>query len=200
MSEPPHGGRVPSSPACTRRPLLDQARAGPRRDGDGLSRPRPEAPSPSRHQGAEARARCRARSGAVPPRDRNRGGPHAPTRPAPPRLGRSRRLYYVMPFVDGETLRARLNREQQLPLEEAVQIAREVADALSYAHGRDVVHRDIKPENILLSGGHAVVADFGIARAISVAGRDKFTATGMAVGTPAYMSPEQASGQSRIDG
>src|SRR5437762_2322360 len=109
-------------------------------------------------------------------------------------------LYYVMPFVDGETLRARLNREQQLPLEEAVQIAREVADALSYAHGRDVVHRDIKPENILLSGGHAVVADFGIARAISVAGRDKFTATGMAVGTPAYMSPEQASGQSRIDG
>ncbi|PYO14936.1 MAG: hypothetical protein DMD31_07350 [Gemmatimonadetes bacterium] len=109
-------------------------------------------------------------------------------------------LYYVMPFVDGETLRARLNREQQLPLEEAVQIAREVADALSYAHGRDVVHRDIKPENILLSGGHAVVADFGIARAISVAGRDKFTATGMVVGTPAYMSPEQASGQSRIDG
>src|SRR3989454_2315178 len=109
-------------------------------------------------------------------------------------------LYYVMPFVDGETLRARLSREQQLPLEEAVQIAREVADALSYAHGRDVVHRDIKPENILLSGGHAVVADFGIARAISVAGRDKFTATGMVVGTPAYMSPEQASGQSRIDG
>src|SRR5207249_4111322 len=109
-------------------------------------------------------------------------------------------LYYLMPFVDGQTLRARLNREHHLPLEEAVQIAREVADALSYAHGRDVVHRDIKPENILLSGGHAVVADFGIARAISVAGRDKFTATGMAVGTPAYMSPEQASGQSRIDG
>src|SRR5438067_10680640 len=106
-------------------------------------------------------------------------------------------LFYVMPYAEGESLRERLDREKQLPLDDAVQIAREVADALSYAHGRGVVHRDIKPENILLSGGHAVVADFGIARAISVAGRDKFTATGMAVGTPAYMSPEQASGQSR---
>src|SRR6184192_514675 len=109
-------------------------------------------------------------------------------------------LYYVMPYVEGETLRNRLDGAGQLPVAEAVQITREVADALSHAHRHDVVHRDIKPENILLSGGHAVVADFGIARAISVAGRDKFTATGMAVGTPAHMSPEQASGQSRIDG
>ncbi|MEE8115528.1 MAG: serine/threonine-protein kinase, partial [Gemmatimonadales bacterium] len=78
-------------------------------------------------------------------------------------------LYYVMPYVEGESLRDRLNREKQLPIEDAVQIAREVADALSYAHSHDVIHRDIKPENILLESGHAVVADFGIARAISVA-------------------------------
>ena len=108
-------------------------------------------------------------------------------------------LYYVMPFVEGESLRDRLNREPQLPLEDALQIAREVADALSYAHGRDVVHRDIKPENIMLSGGHAIVADFGIARALSAAGGDKLTETGLAIGTPAYMSPEQASGFGQVD-
>ncbi|MEO8295302.1 MAG: protein kinase [Gemmatimonadota bacterium] len=108
-------------------------------------------------------------------------------------------LYFVMPFVEGESLRDRLNREQQLGLEESVQIAREVADALACAHSRGVVHRDIKPENILLSGGHAVVADFGIARAVSEAG-DKLTQTGMAIGTPSYMSPEQAVGEAAIDG
>jgi len=86
-------------------------------------------------------------------------------------------LYYVMPFVEGESLRDRLNREPQLPVEEAVRVAREVASALSYAHSHDVVHRDIKPENILLSGGEAVVADFGIARAIVAAGADKLTAS-----------------------
>ena len=109
-------------------------------------------------------------------------------------------LYYVMPYVEGESLRDRLNREKQLPIEDAVQIAREVADALSYAHSHDVIHRDIKPENILLESGHAVVADFGIARAISAAGGDRLTETGLAIGTPSYMSPEQAAGSSDLDG
>src|SRR2546426_918962 len=109
-------------------------------------------------------------------------------------------LYYVMPFVEGESLRDRLNREQQLPLEDALQITREVADALTYAHSHDVAHRDIKPENILLQARHAVVSDFGIARAITAAAGGNLTATGVAIGTPAYMSPEQASGQSQIDG
>jgi serine/threonine-protein kinase len=109
-------------------------------------------------------------------------------------------LFYVMPYVAGESLRERLDREQQLPVDEAVRIAREVAAALAHAHAQDVVHRDIKPENVLLSGGEAVVADFGIARAITAAGGDKLTETGLAVGTPAYMSPEQASGESRLEG
>src|SRR2546426_5731543 len=95
-------------------------------------------------------------------------------------------LYYVMPFVEGESLRDRLDREPQLPLDDALQITREVADALSYAHGHDVVHRDIKPENIMLSGGHAIVADFGIARAVSAAGGDKLPQTGPAIRTPAH--------------
>src|SRR2546429_815682 len=109
-------------------------------------------------------------------------------------------LYYVMPFVEGESLRDRLNREPQLPIDEAVRIAREVATALSHAHGHNLVHRDIKPENILLSGGEAVVADFGIARAIVAAGAGKLTDTGLAVGTPGYMSPEQAMAQEHVDG
>src|SRR3989441_1578383 len=92
------------------------------------------------------------------------------------------------------------SRERQLPLDEALAIAREVADALGYAHSRDVVHRDIKPENILLASGHALVADFGIARAITAAGGERLTATGLTVGTPGYMSPEQASGSSHLDG
>jgi serine/threonine-protein kinase len=108
-------------------------------------------------------------------------------------------LYYVMPFVEGESLRDRLEREPQLPLEEAVQIGREVAEALAYAHSHDVVHRDIKPENIMLSGGHAIVTDFGIARAVSAAGGDKLTETGLAIGTPAYMPPEQAAGTGKVD-
>ncbi len=109
-------------------------------------------------------------------------------------------LYYVMPYVEGESLRDRLNREKQLPVDDALRIAREVADALSYAHGRQVVHRDIKPENILLESGHAVVADFGIARAVSAAGGERLTETGLAVGTVQYMSPEQAAGESDLDG
>jgi hypothetical protein len=109
-------------------------------------------------------------------------------------------LYYVMPYVEGETLRDRLSREQQLPVDEALQIATQVAGALSYAHSHDVVHRDIKPENILLAGGEVVVADFGIARAITEAGGERLTSTGIAVGTPAYMSPEQGSAESQLDG
>ncbi|HEY6110264.1 MAG TPA: serine/threonine-protein kinase, partial [Gemmatimonadales bacterium] len=97
-------------------------------------------------------------------------------------------LYYVMPFVPGESLRDRLEREGQLPLVDALAIAREIADALDYAHRAGVVHRDIKPENILLQEGHAVVSDFGIARAISAAG-SRMTAVGTTVGTPDYMSP-----------
>ena len=109
-------------------------------------------------------------------------------------------LYYVMPYIEGESLRDRLEREGPLPLEDALRITREVASALSYAHGHDVVHRDIKPENILLSGGEAVVADFGIARAITAAAGGKLTETGIAIGTPGYMSPEQAMGGERVDG
>jgi serine/threonine-protein kinase len=109
-------------------------------------------------------------------------------------------LYYVMPWVEGESLRDRLNREKQLPLDTALAIAREVADALGYAHARGVVHRDVKPENILLEGGHAVVADFGIARALRAAGVDRLTQTGVSVGTPMYMSPEQGAGDAEVDG
>src|SRR5436309_14076610 len=109
-------------------------------------------------------------------------------------------LYYVMPYVEGESLRQRLEREKQLPVEEAMAIARQVAGALAYAHRNDVVHRDIKPENILLESGEAVVADFGIARAITAAGGDQLTQTGIAIGTPLYMSPEQAAGGGAIDG
>jgi len=109
-------------------------------------------------------------------------------------------LYYVMPYVEGETLRARIAREGQLPVEDALQIAREVGAALTYAHSHGVVHRDIKPENILLSAGEAMVADFGIARAISAAGGSELTGTGISLGTPQYMSPEQASGEQRLDG
>ena len=109
-------------------------------------------------------------------------------------------LYYVMPYVDGESLRDRLRRETQLPLDDALQIARDVAAALDYAHRNGIVHRDIKPENILLEGGRAMVADFGLALAISAAGGDRLTETGVAIGTPSYMSPEQATGEPRIDG
>jgi serine/threonine-protein kinase len=109
-------------------------------------------------------------------------------------------LFYVMPFVTGESLRDRLERDGQLPVAEALTIAREVADALDYAHRAGIVHRDIKPENILLQAGHAVVSDFGIARAISAAGARRVTATGMTVGTPDYMSPEQQAGSVQVDG
>ena len=114
-------------------------------------------------------------------------------------------LFYVMPYVAGETLRARLAREGSLPLGDAMRLIRELADALAYAHGHGVMHRDLKPENVLLSGGHAVVADFGIAKALAVATQDGarplpgLTSTGMALGTPAYMAPEQAVGDPSTD-
>ena len=108
-------------------------------------------------------------------------------------------VFYVMPFVDGESLRDRIAREKQLPIEDALRIAREVGDALSYAHGLGVIHRDIKPENILLQGGHALVADFGIALAASKTGGTRMTETGMSLGTPTYMSPEQAMGARALD-
>ena len=108
--------------------------------------------------------------------------------------------YFVSPYIEGETLRARLKREQQLSIDEAVRLAIEVADALDFAHARGVIHRDIKPANILLHNGHAIVADFGIARAIRRSGSEWTTAAGLTVGSPAYMSPEQASGDRELDG
>jgi eukaryotic-like serine/threonine-protein kinase len=109
-------------------------------------------------------------------------------------------LFFVMPLVEGESLRARLDRDRQLPIDDALRIAREVADALHYAHTRGVVHRDIKPENILLDNGHAVVADFGIARVANTAEVPALTQAGSSLGTPRYMSPEQAAGDGDVDG
>jgi eukaryotic-like serine/threonine-protein kinase len=108
-------------------------------------------------------------------------------------------LFYVMPYVSGETLRSRLERERQLPIADALRIAREAADALGAAHALGIIHRDIKPENILLQGGHALVADFGIALAVQHAGGQRMTQTGLSLGTPQYMSPEQAMGEKTVD-
>ena len=108
-------------------------------------------------------------------------------------------LFYVMPFVDGESLRDRLNRETQLSVEDALQLTHEIADGLSHAHSLGVIHRDIKPENILLAAGHALIADFGIAKAVTEAGGTRLTETGLSLGTPHYMSPEQASGEQDVD-
>jgi eukaryotic-like serine/threonine-protein kinase len=109
-------------------------------------------------------------------------------------------LFYVMPFVEGESLRARLAREKQLPIDEALRIAVAIANALDYAHSHGVIHRDLKPENILLQAGQPVIADFGIALAVSKAGGNRITQTGLSLGTPQYMSPEQATGDRVIDG
>ncbi len=108
-------------------------------------------------------------------------------------------LYYVMPYIEGDTLRDKLHREKQLSTDEAIAIARATASALDYAHKRGVIHRDIKPENILLHDGQALVADFGIALAVSQAGGARLTETGISLGTPEYMSPEQATGERALD-
>src|SRR5262249_51557701 len=110
-------------------------------------------------------------------------------------------LWFTMPFVEGESLRDRLRREPQLPLDDALRVAREAAEALGYAHEHGVIHRDVKPENIMLTrDGNTLVADFGIARAVGGDGAEQLTGTGMSIGTPAYMSPEQAAGSSQLDG
>src|SRR4029450_2549754 len=110
------------------------------------------------------------------------------------------RLWYTMPYVEGESLRQRLTRERHLPIDQAVKIAGQVLSALGYAHAHDVIHRDIKPEKLLLEGDDGAVADFGVARAISAAAEDRLTETGLALGTPAYMSPEQATASRDLDG
>ena len=109
-------------------------------------------------------------------------------------------LYYVMPYVEGESLRSRLAREGELPIADAVRLLRDVADALALAHRRGVVHRDIKPDNVLLSGQHAYVTDFGVAKAVSEAtGRQQLTTVGVTLGTPTYMAPEQAAADPNVD-
>jgi serine/threonine-protein kinase len=108
-------------------------------------------------------------------------------------------LYYVMPLVEGESLRQRMRRERQMPIGDAVRILREIVDALAYAHQHGIVHRDIKPDNVMLEGRHAVVTDFGVAKAVTAAGGEKLTTVGVAVGTPTYMAPEQAMGQINVD-
>ena len=108
-------------------------------------------------------------------------------------------LYYVMPFVEGESLRQKLERDGPLPVHDAIKYLREVTDALAYAHERGIVHRDIKPDNVMLSRRHALVTDFGVAKAVSDAGGEKLTTVGVALGTPAYMSPEQAMGETDLD-
>ncbi len=109
-------------------------------------------------------------------------------------------LYYVMPYIKGDTLRERIDKEGELPISEAVRIIREVVDALAFAHAQGVVHRDIKPDNVMLSGRHAMVMDFGIAKAVSEAtGRNQLTTAGVALGTPTYMAPEQATADPHVD-
>jgi serine/threonine protein kinase len=153
---------------------------------------------PQRAQGAEARAGRGARRRALHHRDPTTAAlQHPHILPLFDSGEADGFLFYVMPFIEGETLRAKLDRERQLGIDEALRITREVADALDYAHRHGVIHRDIKPENILLHDGRPVVADFGIALAVSAAAGGRMTETGLSLGTPHYMSPEQATADAR---
>src|SRR5256886_6655931 len=181
--------------------LRHPARARPRGHGCRVLRRGPEASPPRSSKGAAARARSSDRQRAVPPRDRDRGSAHPPAHPAPLRLGCGGRAAVLRDAVRGRGVAARPAgaRETAAP-------GRRPADRprsrrrVSFAHSYGVVHRDVKPENILLEAGHAVVSDFGIAHAITAAGARRITQTGVALGTPAYMSPEQAAAETALDG
>ena len=138
-------------------------------------------------------------TGPLSPRDQARGSTQSSAHPSVIRLAGRRTgfLYYVMPYVEGESLRERLEREKQLPVDEAVHHANAIASALDYAHRQRIVHRDIKPENVMLYEGEAMVMDFGIAKAVSAAASETLTQTGMMVGTPAYVSPGAGIGRAQ---
>src|ERR1043166_3573897 len=199
--QPAAHGRAGAAQRVALRPLRHRARDRRRRHGHGVSGARsPPRPSGGA-QAPEPRAGRGARRGALPRRDQ--GHRDLPDPNLPPLLDNGAangHLCYVMPFVEGESLRMRLEREKQLPIEDALRIAVACANALDYAHGHGVIHRDLKPENILLQHGQPVVADFGIALAVSKAGGNRITQTGLSLGTPQYMSPEQATGDRIIDG
>ncbi|NIP82283.1 MAG: protein kinase, partial [Gemmatimonadetes bacterium] len=171
------------------RPLRHRARARRGRHGDRVPGAGPEAQPPGRHQGPQAGASAERFLKEI---ETTANLQHPHILPLFDSGEADGFLYYVMPYVEGETLRDRLDRETQLGVDEAVGIAADVADALDYAHRQGVIHRDIKPANILLQDGRPLVADFGIALAVSAAGGGRMTETGLSLGTPYYMSPEQA--------
>ncbi len=186
-------------PRSARRALSPDERAWTRRDGDRLSRPRPEARARRRGKGRSSGAGVGVGQRSVPARDRDRRQLHHPhIVPLYDSGNADGALYYVMPYEAGPSLRQRLARDGPLPLDDAVLILRDVCDALAYAHQHGIVHRDIKPDNVLLSGRHAMVTDFGVAKARRQTERRAATASvtprRITLGTPAYMAPEQIAG------